>query len=391
MSSTAETSERLNFEIPEDLKMLKRTIREYAEERLQPLADFTEEHDDIPEGVLAEMAEMGMFGIPFAEEYGGMGARELGYCLAMEEMGRAPSCFSNIIGAHTGIGAMSLYLDGSEELKKKYMPDLCAGKKIACFGLTEPGSGSDAAAMSTTAVRDGDFYALNGTKLYITNGDIAHQGVIYAMTDKSLGPKGGITAFWVDLDESGVKRGPNDKKMGLRGSHTCELVMDNARVPAANVIGQVGLGFVTAMKALDVGRLSLAAGAVGAAEYVIQKGIEHAKSRYQFKQPIANFQAIQFLLAESQTEMHAGRLMVYHAAQKCDDGKRFSMEAAMAKYYCSEMAIRVVDRVLQIYGGMGFMKDSGIERAYRDARILAIYEGTNQIQRLIIADHMLKG
>ena len=386
----APTVEGLNFELPEDLKLLKRSIREFVEKELWPLTDHLEQHDEIPKSALDKMKEMGLFGLPFSEEYGGAGIGELGYCVALEELGRASAAFSNVIGAHCSIGVMALYLDGSDALKKKYMPQLCAGEKLGCFALSEPAAGSDAANIQTAAKRDGDTYLLNGVKHFITNGDLADFATVFAVTDKSLGARGGITAFWVDLNQPGVTRGKNDSKMGLYGSHTCELIFQDAKVPADHVIGQVGMGFITAMKTLDMGRLSLGAGCVGGSQILLEKAIAHAKERVQFGKPIAKQQAVQFMLADIATEIHAARTMVYHGAWKADRGDRFSLEAAMVKRYCSDMAIHVVDRVLQIHGGMGFMKETGIERAYRDARILAIYEGTNEIQRMIIAEELLK-
>ncbi|PZR62905.1 MAG: acyl-CoA dehydrogenase [Candidatus Eremiobacter antarcticus] len=380
----------MNFELPEDLKLLKSTIREFVEKELWPAAAQVEDSDEIPAAILDKMSEMGLFGLPFAEEYGGAGMGELGYCVALEELGRASAAFSNLLGAHCSIGAMALHLDGSKELKDRFMPQLCAGDKLACFALSEPNAGSDAANIQTAARRDGDLFVLNGVKHYITSGDIADFASVFAVTDRSLGARGGITAFWVDLNAPGITRGPNDKKMGLSGSHTCELIFQDAQVPADRVIGKIGAGFLTAMKTLDMGRLSLGAGCVGTSQLMLEKAIAHAKDRVQFGKPIARQQAVQFMLADMATEIYAARNMVYNGAWKADRAERFTIEAAMVKRYCSDMAIRVVDRALQIHGGMGFMKETGIERVYRDARILAIYEGTNEIQRMIIAEELLK-
>jgi acyl-CoA dehydrogenase len=390
MATAVTAPEGLNFELPEDLKLLKRSIREFVEKELWPLSTHLEEHDEIPQAAIDKMKEMGLFGLPFSEEYGGAGIGELGYCVALEELGRANSAFSNLIGAHCSIGVMALYLDGSKELKSKYMERLCAGEILGCFALSEPNAGSDAANIQTNAKREGDAFVLNGVKHFITSGDIADYATVFAVTDKSLGARGGITALWVDLNQPGVTRGPKDRKMGLYGSHTCELIFQDAKVPADHVIGQVGMGFVTAMKTLDMGRLSLGAGCVGGSQILLEKAIAHAKERVQFGKPIAKQQAVQFMIADIATKIFAARNMVYHGAWKADRGERFSIEAAMVKRYCSDMAIWVVDRVLQIHGGMGFMKETGIERAYRDARILAIYEGTNEIQRMIIAEELLK-
>jgi acyl-CoA dehydrogenase len=390
MTAITQTPQALNFELPEDLKLLKRSLREFVEKELWPLADQVEESDEIPTSVINKMKEMGLFGLPFAEEYGGAGIGELGYCVALEELGRASAAFTNLLGAHCSIGAMAMHLDGSKEIKDRYMAQLCAGEKLACFALSEPGAGSDAANIQTSARRDGDVFVLNGVKHFITSGDLADFATVFAVTDPNLGARGGITALWVDLAAPSVTRGPKDRKMGLSGSHTCELIFQDATVPADHVIGQVGLGFLTAMKTLDMGRLSLGAGCVGSAQFMLEKAIAYAKERVQFGKPIAKQQAVQFMLADMATEIFAARNMVYHGAWKADRGERFSIEAAMVKRYCSDMAIHVVDRTLQIHGGSGFMKETGIERAYRDARILAIYEGTNEIQRLIIAEELLK-
>jgi len=388
--SVTQTPQTLNFELPEDLKLLKRSLREFVEKELWPVTNQVEDSDEIPTSTITKMKDMGLFGLPFAEEYGGAGVGELGYCVALEELGRASAAFSNLLGAHCSIGAMAMHLDGSKELKERYMPTLCAGERLACFALSEPGAGSDAANISTSARREGDAYLLNGVKHFITSGDIADFASVFAVTDPALGARGGITAFWVDLNAPGVTRGPKDRKMGLFGSHTCELIFQDAKVPADHVIGTVGKGFSTAMKTLDMGRLSLGAGCVGSASYMLEKSIAYAKERVQFGKPIAKQQAVQFMLADMATEIYAGRNMVYHGAWKADRGERFSIEAAMVKRYCSDLCIHVVDRALQIHGGSGYMKETGIERVYRDSRILAIYEGTNEIQRMIIAEELLK-
>ncbi|HUG55933.1 MAG TPA: acyl-CoA dehydrogenase family protein [Candidatus Limnocylindrales bacterium] len=381
----------LDFDLPEELVLLARAVREFVERRLQPIERQVEDEDRIPEALMREMGELGYFGLPFPEEYGGVGAGDLGYCVALEEFGHASAAFSNLIGAHTSIGSMSIFLGGTEEQKSRYLPDLCAGRKIAAFSLTEPSSGSDAASIQTSAVKKGDRWILNGTKIWVTNGPIADVVVVYAANDRSLGPRGGITAFIVEKGFPGFRVGKVDDKMGLRGSYTGELVFEDCEVPEANVLGgDVGAGFKTALGALDIGRISLAAGAVGSSQHLLDLGIAHAKRRAQFGRPIAANQAIQWMLADSAVEIHAARLMVREAAWKMDQGRRASNEAAMVKVFASEMAGRVADRVLQIHGGMGYMKDSPVERAYRDARILRIYEGTSEVQRMIIAEELLK-
>jgi len=381
----------VDFDIPDELQLLGRTAREFVERRLQPIEKQVEADDKIPNDVLAEMGALGFFGLPFPEEYGGVGAGDLGYCVALEQFGRTSAAFSNLIGAHTSIGSMSIYLGGTEDQKRRYLPDLTAGRRIAAFSLTEPSSGSDAASIQTSATKRGDRWVLNGTKIWVTNGPIADVVVVYAANDRKLGPRGGITAFIVEKGFTGFRVGKVDDKMGLRGSYTGELIFEDCEVPEENVLGgTVGSGFRTALGALDIGRVSLAAGAVGSSQHLLELAIAHSKQRVQFGKPIAVNQAIQWMLADSAVEIHAARLMVYDAAAKLDRGTRASTEAAMVKVFASEMAGRVVDRVLQIHGGMGYMKESPVERAYRDARILRIYEGTSEVQRMIIAEELLK-
>ncbi len=379
----------MDFDVPEELQLLAQTVRQFVEEKLQPIEKQVEDSDKIPDVVIKEMAALGFFGLPFPEEYGGAGAGDLGYCVALEQFGRTSAAFSNLIGAHTSIGSMSIYLGGTAEQKRRYLPDLTAGRKIAAFSLTEPSSGSDAASLQTTARKLGDRWLLNGTKIWVTNGPIADVVVVYAANDRRLGARGGITAFIVEKGFKGFRVGKIDDKMGLRGSYTGELVFEDCEVPEENVLGQVGAGFRTALGALDIGRISLAAGAVGSSQRLVELAIAHSKRRVQFGKPIAGNQAIQWMLADSAVEIHAARLMVYDAAWKMDQGKRASLEAAMVKVFASEMANRVADRVLQIHGGMGYMKESPVERAYRDARILRIYEGTSEVQRMIIAEELL--
>ena len=381
----------MNFDVPEELQLLAKTVREFVDERLRPIEKQVEDDDKIPDAVMKEMAALGFFGLPIPEEYGGVGAGDLGYCIALEQFGRTSAAFSNLLGAHSSIGSMSILLGGTDEQKRRYLPDLAAGRKLAAFSLTEPSSGSDAASIQTTATKRGDRWILNGTKIWVTNGPIADVVVVYAANDRTKAARGGISAFIVEKGFPGFRVGRVDEKMGLRGSYTAELIFEDCEVPAENVLGgQIGSGFRTALGALDVGRISLAAGAVGSSQHLLETAIEHSKRRQQFGKPIAANQAIQWMLADSAVEIHAARLMVYDAAWKIDSSKRASLEAAMVKVYATEMAGRVVDRVLQIHGGMGYMKDSPIERAYRDARILRIYEGTSEVQRMIIAEELLK-
>ncbi len=380
----------MDFTLPEEIEMLRKTVREFVEKRLLPISMQVEEEDKIPDEIVDEMKDMGFFGLPFPEEYDGVGMGELGYVVALEELGAANAAFGNLIGAHTGIAGMSIYLDGTPEQKQKYIPPMARGEMIGAFALTEPNAGSDAAAIETTARREGDKYILNGSKMWITNGPIANVIIVFAVTDKTLGARGGISAFIVENTFPGYRVGKVDKKMGLHGSYTSELIFEDCVVPAENLLGKPGLGFVTAMKALDMGRIGLAAGAVGAAQKALEMSIQWANQRVQFGKPIGEQQAIQWMLAEMATEIHAARLMTYHAAYKADRGERVSREAAMVKMFASEMACRVVDKAVQIHGGTGYMAEHPVERMYRDARILKIYEGTNEIQRLVIARDLLK-
>ncbi|HEX2914187.1 MAG TPA: acyl-CoA dehydrogenase family protein [Chloroflexia bacterium] len=380
----------MDFQLPEDLVELKKSIREFVDNELIPISQQVEDEDKIPDNVLSQMKELGYFGLPFPEEYGGMGLGYLGYCLALEELGRANAAYGNIIGAHTSIAGGTILLGGNEAQKNKYLRGMAEGKLLGAFALTEPSSGSDAASIRTTAVKKGDRYIINGQKLWITNGPYADLITVYASTDKTLGPKG-VSSFIVEKGTPGLDYGKTDKKMGLHGSHTCPLFFEDMEVPEENRLGPEGSGFYIAMKALDGGRVSLAAGAIGGAQAMLEASVQHARERQQFGRPIGSNQAIQWMLADMETEIHAARMMMYHAAWKLDKGLRASHEAAMVKVYASEMAGRVADKAVQIHGGMAYMHDSPIERAYRDVRILRIYEGTSEVQRMIIAEDLLKG
>jgi acyl-CoA dehydrogenase len=379
----------MDFTIPPDLQALANEVRAYVDERLEPIAPQVEDEDRIPSEVLAEMASRGYFGIPFPAAYGGRGAGELGYCLALEQLGRVNAAYSNIIGSSCGLCGMTLWLSASEEQKQKYLVPIARGQTIGGFCLTEPLAGSDAASLRTTAERDGERYLLNGTKVYTTNGPIADVLIVMATVDRELGAKG-VTAFIVETKSPGFSVVRPDRKMGLRGSVTGMLKFEDCAVPAANVIMGEGRGFAAALRTLDIGRVSLAAGAVGAAQRALEMGVAYARQRVQFGHPLAVNQAIQWPLADSATEIHLARLAVIHAAWKVDRGENVTREAAMVKLFASETAGRVVDRVLQIHGGLGYMKESAIERMYRDARILRIYEGTNEVQHMVISADLFK-
>jgi acyl-CoA dehydrogenase len=378
----------MDFSLPDDVKMLRDLVRNYVRDRLAPLTMRVEHDDAVPPEVLQEMKDLGLFAIPFPEEYGGGGFGELGYCVAMEELGAVNASISNIIGGHCSLCGMAIALAGSDDLKRRYLPSMSTGEMLGAFCLTEPNAGSDAAHIQTTARREGDEYVLNGSKLWVSNGPIADVYTVFATTDREIGARG-VTAFVVERSFPGIKIGKIDEKMGLRGSRTSEIFFEECRVPAANVIGEEGRGFAVAMQTLDGGRIVLGASCVGQAQTALDMAVRYSQQRVQFGRPISSNQAIQWMLADSEVDVHAGRMMVYHAAWKIDTGKRASHEAAMVKLYCSEMCNRVVDRAVQVHGGMGYMKEFDIERMYRDARILRIYEGTSEIQRMIIAGDLL--
>lgn len=384
----------MDFTIPENYRMMAETVRRFVERELEPISKQVEEEDRIPEEVVQKMRELGLFGLSIPEEYGGLGLGTLGECIVYEELSKTNACFRTRIGTNNGIGSQGILIDGTEEQKRKYLPKIASGEWTACFALTEPEAGSDAANIKTRAELKGDHWVLNGRKCFITNGDIADVATVFAVTDPQKRAKGGITAFIVEKTFPGFYVGTIEKKMGLRGSHTAELIFEDCIVPRENVIGgdqMIGYGFKTAMKVLDKGRLTMGACAVGAAQKLLELSIKYAKQRVQFGRPIAEFQAIQFMLAEMATNIYAARQMVYHAAWLRDQrGTSVIKEASMVKLFCTEMVNRVADMALQIHGGMGYMKDYPIERFYRDVRLMRIYEGTSEIQKIVIARELLK-
>jgi acyl-CoA dehydrogenase len=384
----------MDFTIPENLRMMQETVRRFVERDLEAISRQVEDEDRIPEETVQKMRDLGLFGLAIPEEYGGLGLGVLGECLVYQELSKTNACFRSRIGTNNGIGSQGIVIDGTEEQKQKYLPKLASGEWTACFALTEPEAGSDAAAIRTRAELQGDHWVLNGKKHFITNGDIADVATVFAVTDPQKRARGGITAFIVERTFPGYSVGTIERKMGLRGSHTAELVFEDCIVPRENVIGgeaMVGQGFKTAMKVLDKGRLTMGASAVGTAEKLLELSIDYAKQRVQFGKPIAEFQAIQFMLADMATQIYAARNMLYHAAWLRDQrGTAVVREASMVKLFCTEMVNRVADMAVQIHGGMGYMKDYPIERFYRDVRLTRIYEGTSEIQRLVIARELLK-
>jgi alkylation response protein AidB-like acyl-CoA dehydrogenase len=380
----------MDFSFSSEHTALRRMIREFCEEELRPRAKEVDRAGRQDPEILRWMGELGLFGVPFSPEYGGMGAGETGYCILMEELNRACPSTATIIGAHIGIGAMSLYLDGSPALKKKYLPDLCRGRKIAAFALTEANAGSDAAGVQLRATLEGDSYFLDGQKMWITNGPIADVLMVLAVTDAALGARGGATVFAVEKGWDGFAPGKPEKKMGLHGSPTSLLNFDNVRVPKENIVGQIGLGFVTFMKTLDIGRVSLGAATLGGAQAALDASLRWVKARSQFGRQIAHMQSLQFMLADMAAEIEALRSLVYRTAWLVDSGQPFVKEAGMCKLLGSETASRCIDRALQIHGALGFSRDFHLERGWRDARIAEIFEGTNEIQRIVIASELLQ-
>ncbi len=379
----------MDFTLPDDVLLMRDTVRRFVVEKLDPLSDSVEEEGRIPESIVQQMRELGLFGMVIPEEYGGLGLSALAQCVVMEQLSRANLSFRIMITTNNGIGSLGLLLGGTEAQKQEHLPLLASGERIGCFALTEPEAGSDVSNIRTTAERDGTDYILNGTKIWITNADIAHYFTVMGTVDRKLGPKG-LTAFFIERDTPGLAIGRKEPKMGLRGTEVREVVLDDCRVPATSLLGEVGKGFRLAMKVLDHGRLSIAASAVGAAQRLVEAMVEHATTRIQFKRPISDNQAIQWAIADSETEVAAARGLVYHAAWKKDEGQSATKECSMAKLYATEMASRVADRAVQVFGGMGYMTGNIAERYFRDLRVYRLYEGTSEIQRLIIARKVLE-
>ena len=380
----------MDYELPENIRLMRDSARRFVKNELEPISQQVEEEGKIPENVVQKMREMGFFGLSIPEEYGGMGLGTLGECVMNEEFGKTNVCFRSRFGTNNGIGSQGILIDGTPEQKEKYLPKIASGEWTAAFALTEPNAGSDAANIQTKAEKKGDVYLLNGLKHFITNGDIADVSTVMAVTDKTKGPKG-VTAFIVEKTFPGYSVGKIDKKMGIHGNNTSEIVFEDCQVPAKNIIGlQEGRGFSTAMKVLEKGRITIAAVCVGTAQYCLDLSLAHSKQRVQFGKPICVNQAIQWMLADMALAIYTARQIVYHAAWCRDQKQRVTQQAAMVKVYCTEMVNRVVDSALQIHGGMGYMKESPIERIYRDMRLFRIFEGTSEVQRMVIAREMLK-
>jgi acyl-CoA dehydrogenase len=376
------------------LVQLLDTVERFVDERLAPLEAQVAEQDRIPEPIVAEMRELGLFGLSIPEEYGGLGLSMAEEVQVAFRLGKTSPAFRSLIGTNNGIGSQGIVIDGTPAQKARYLPRLASGEIIGAFCLTEPDVGSDAGALKTSARReDNETYILNGTKRYITNAPHAGLFTVFARTDPASTDAGGVSAFLVEAGTPGVTVGKPDRKMGQQGAHTADVIFENARVPLDAIIGgpeREGQGFKTAMKVLDRGRLHIAAICVGAAERLITDSLSYAMDRRQFGQPIAEFQLIQAMLADSRTDAYAARCMVEETARRRDAGQNVSTEAACCKLFASEMVGRVADRAVQIHGGAGYIADYAVERFYRDVRLFRIYEGTSQIQQLLIARNMIR-
>jgi acyl-CoA dehydrogenase len=380
---------------PETFEALLDSVRRFVRERLVPAENEVAETDEIPPAIVQEMREMGLFGLTIPESYGGLELTMEEESRLLFELCKTSPAFRSVIGTTVGIGSQGILMDGTEEQKAYYLPKLATGELSASFALTEPDAGSDAASLRTTAIRgtdsEGDHYIVNGTKRYITNAPHSKIFTLMARTNPADKGAGGVSAFIVDAQSPGISLGKNDKKMGQKGAHTCDVIFDNVRVPAANLIGnQEGQGFKTAMKVLEKGRIHVAAVCVGVAQRILDDALRYAVERKQFGQSIAEFQLVQAMLADSQAELYAARTMVIDAARRRDEGRNVSTEASCCKLFASEMCGRVADRAVQIFGGAGYLSEYGIERFYRDVRLFRLYEGTSQIQQIVIGRNMVK-
>ncbi|HLZ83080.1 MAG TPA: acyl-CoA dehydrogenase family protein [Caulobacteraceae bacterium] len=366
------------------------TVRRFVAERLRPIEAEVAESDRVPDDILAEMRALGLFGLTIPEEYGGLDLSMEDECLVGIELGRTSPAFRSAFGTNVGIGSQGLVMFGTDAQKRKWLPGIASGEIVTSFALTEPEAGSDSASVQTRATRDGETYVLNGSKRYITNANRAGLFTVMARTNPDIKGGGGVSAFLVPRDLPGLSIGKPEKKMGQQGAHICDVIFDNVRVPVENRLGAEGEGFKVAMQVLDRGRLHISSVCIGVAERLIADSVAYAAERKQFGQPIASFQLIQGMIADSKTEAMAARALTLESARKRDAGQTVTLEAAAAKYYASEMVGRVADRAVQIFGGAGYVADYGIERLYRDVRIFRIYEGTSQIQQVVIARETMK-
>lgn len=379
----------MNFSLTKEQEMVRKLFKEFSENEVKPLAAEIDATERFPRETVEKMARYDMMGIPFPQKYGGAGGDNLSYAIAVEELSKVCGTTGVILSAHTSLGAHPIYQFGTEEQKMKYLVPLAKGEKVGAFGLTEPNAGTDSSAQQTVAVLDGDNYILNGSKVFITNGGEADIYIVFAMTDKSKGNKG-ISAFIVEKEFKGFSIGKKEEKMGIRGSSTTELIFENCVVPKENLLGEIGKGFGIAMQTLDGGRIGIAAQALGIAQGALDESVKYMKERKQFGKPLSSFQGLQWMIADMVVRVEAARLLVYNAADKKDKKLPFSAEAAMAKLYAAETAMEVTTKAVQIFGGYGYTRDYPVERMMRDAKITEIYEGTSQVQKMVIAAKALK-
>ena len=379
----------MDFSLTKQDQLFLQMIREFAEKEVKPLAAEVDDEERFPIETVKKMAKIGLMGIPVPTQYGGAGGTNMMYGMAVEELSRVCATTGVILSAHTSLCIAPILESGTEEQKMKYLPKLASGEWIGAFGLTEPNAGTDAAGQQTTAVLDGDEYVLNGSKIFITNGSYADVFIVIAMTDKSLGTKG-ISAFIVEKTSPGFSIGKKEKKMGIRGSATTELIFEDCRIPKENLLGQIGKGFGLAMKTLDGGRIGIASQALGIAQGAIDETVKYTKERKQFGRSISQFQNTQFQMADLKTKIEAARLLVRRAAAKKDAGEPYSVDAAMAKLFCADTAMEVTTKAVQFHGGYGYTREYPVERMMRDAKITEIYEGTSEVQRMVIAGAMFK-
>ena len=379
----------MNFTLTKEQELVRQMVRDFAVNEVKPIAAEIDVTERFPMENVKKMGELGMMGIPFPTEFGGAGGDVLSYILAVEELSKVCATTGVILSAHTSLCASLINENGTPAQKEKYLRDLCTGNKIGAFGLTEPGAGTDAAGQQTTAVLDGDNYILNGSKIFITNGGVADTFIVFAMTDKSKGTKG-ISAFIVEKGFLGFSIGKKEDKLGIRASSTTELIFENCVVPKENLIGREGKGFGIAMKTLDGGRIGIAAQALGIAEGALEEAIKYMKERKQFGRPISAFQGLQWMVAEMSTKIEAARFLVYKAAWLKENKQPYSIDAARAKLYAAEVAMDVTTKAVQLFGGYGYTKEYPIERMMRDAKITEIYEGTSEVQKMVISGSLLK-
>lgn len=379
----------MNFELNKRQSLFKQMIREFADKEVKPIAAEVDETESFPLKNVEKMGKLGIMGIPIPVKYGGAGGDNIMYSIAVEELSRVCGTTGVIVSAHTSLCVAPIYEFGNEEQKNKYLPKLCSGEWIGAFGLTEPNAGTDASAQQTTAVETEEGYLLNGNKIFITNAGYAHVYIVFAMTDKSVGVKG-ISTFIIEKDTPGFSIGKKELKLGIRGSATCELIFENCLVPKENLLGKIGGGFSIAMKTLDGGRIGIAAQALGIAQGALDETVKYTKERKQFGRSISQFQNTQFQMSDLYTKTEASRLLVRSAAYKKDSGEQYSCDAAMAKLFASETAMEVTTKAVQFHGGYGYTREYPVERMMRDAKITEIYEGTSEVQRMVIAARMFK-